>query len=251
MTQLFRGRNALVLGVGLAAVGIAVGLIVASQVGSGGGGATSTAAARASGGGGTTAAVKASGATETAALLDGIPQQGNVLGRPGAPVTMVEFADLQCPFCAKFSIDVLPTIVRDYVRTGKVKLVFNGLHFLGEDSEIAVRTAYAAALQKKLWHVVDLLFKNQGGENTGWVSEDLLQSVAASVPGLDGAKMLGARGSADVDQAIFVASGQAEQAGVDSTPTFFAGKSGETLQPVRLRALEVAPFREALDGLLK
>jgi protein-disulfide isomerase len=238
MKQLLHGRNALVLGVGVVAVAIAVGLIVASQVGSGGSGKTAPPA-------------RVDGAAETTRLFSGIPQHGNVLGRLGAPVTLVEFADIQCPYCAQFAVNVLPAIVREYVRPGKVKLVFNGMSFIGPDSETALRAAYAAALQGRLWNVVDLLYKNQGAENSGWVSESLLRSIGASVPGLDGTKMLDARDSADVNQALSLAAGQAEQAHVNSTPTFFAGKTGGTLQQIQLTALDPAPFRQTLDSLLK
>src|SRR5881227_3863967 len=66
-------------------------------------------------------ATKLSGAADVTALLSGIPQHGNVLGRPSAPVTMVEYVDLQCPFCQEFETTALPTIVRRYVRTGKLR----------------------------------------------------------------------------------------------------------------------------------
>ena len=62
--------------------------------------------------------------------LQGIPQSGIALGSPKAPVTMVEFADLQCPFCAQYERDVFPTILDRYVRTGKVKLAVRTLHSL-------------------------------------------------------------------------------------------------------------------------
>jgi hypothetical protein len=64
------------------------------------------------------------GAAATRNLLGGIPQHGNVLGNPDAPVTVVEFADLQCPYCRMWALDTFPTVVREYVRPGKVKLVF-------------------------------------------------------------------------------------------------------------------------------
>jgi len=67
------------------------------------------------------------GAQENTAMLAGIPQRGNVLGSPKAPVTLVEYADLQCPYCATFAVDVLPYLLDDYVRTGKVKLEFRGM----------------------------------------------------------------------------------------------------------------------------
>ena len=64
------------------------------------------------------------------ALL-GIPQAGVVLGDPNAPVTLVEWADLQCPFCREWSTAAFPALVHDYVRTGKLQIVFRGLAFLG------------------------------------------------------------------------------------------------------------------------
>jgi protein-disulfide isomerase len=241
MKELLRGRNALIAGVGLAAVLIAVGLIVASQVGSGGG----------SGGGSSTAALpQVAGAADTARLLHGIPQHGNVLGNPNAPVTMVEFADIQCPFCGMFAVDALPTVVREYVRPGKVKLVFDGMYFVGPDSETALRTVYAASLQGKLWNVLDLLYKNQGGENSGWVTESLLRAIGRSVVGLDVQKMLDDRNSAAVGDALARGTSEADQAHVSATPTFFAGRSGGTLQQLAITKLDGATFKAALNPLV-
>ena len=122
---------------------------------------------------------------DTVALLAGIPQQGPALGRKDAPVTLAEFADLHCPFCGEWSRSAFPEIVRDYVRPGKVRMDFRGLKFIGPDSEEALRFAYAAGLQGKLWHTVDLLYANQGEENSGWVTDEFLASVAAAIPGFD------------------------------------------------------------------
>ena len=81
------------------------------------------------------------GAGETAALLSGIPQSGTTLGSPSAPVRLVEYADLQCVYCGAWARDVFPTLVRRYVRTGKVQLEFRGLAFVGSDSLVGLRTA--------------------------------------------------------------------------------------------------------------
>jgi protein-disulfide isomerase len=69
-------------------------------------------------------------------LFAGIQQHGIVLGSPNAPVTLVEFADLQCPYCGEFARNALPQIVRDYVRTGRVKVAFQGLAFLGHSRRL-------------------------------------------------------------------------------------------------------------------
>ena len=79
---------------------------------------------------------------EVAKLYDGIPQQGIDLGKKSAPATLVEIADLQCPFCADYSRNALPTVVRDYVRPGKLRYELHFRSFLGRDS---VRAAGAAA----------------------------------------------------------------------------------------------------------
>lgn len=252
MRQLLHSRTALFAAVSIAAVGIAAGLIIASLAGSSDKEkATSTTTAPTTSSTITEPGVELVGVADTTTLLRGIPQHGNVLGKPDAPVTMAEFADIQCPFCAQYAVDALPAIVREYVRTGKVKLVFNGMAFIGPDSETALRAAYAAALQNRLWNVVDLLYKNQGAENSGWVSDALLESIARAVPALDANAMLDAQHSTQVDQAISAAAAQAQQAHVSSTPTFFAGPSGGTLQQIQVSKLDPEPFRQALDALLK
>jgi protein-disulfide isomerase len=236
---LLRGRGVVFLAVGLVAGLLAIGLVVASQVGSGGG---TKAAAPAS---------KAAGAAETSALLRGIPQSGSVLGKPGAPLTLIEFADLQCPYCARYAVDVLPTVVREYVRTGKVKLEFRGLAFVGPDSETALRTVLAAGQQDRLWHVLDLLYRNQGAENSGWVSEELVRSVGTSVPGLDGATMLTARDSSTVTDQIADDQSLASSAGIAATPTFLTVRAGTNVaEPLHVSKLDPAAFRTALDVLL-
>ena len=79
------------------------------------------------------------------------------------------------------------------------------MHFLGPDSDKALRAVYAAGLQDHLWQCLDLLYKSQGGENTGWVTDDLLRSVGASIPGFDTEKMLADMSSPEVDAAIAAA----------------------------------------------
>jgi len=190
-------------------------------------------------------------AADTAALLRGIPQNGMTLGSPKAPVTLVEYADLQCPYCRQFAVDAMPSIIADYVRPGKVKIDFRGITFIGPDSVKALQTAVAAGQQNKGWNVVDLLYHNQGEENTGWVTEPLLRNVLAAVPGLKVAKAVSASQSADVSSKIAEAQTQANTDGVQGTPTFFAGRTGGTLEQVPLKSLDAASMRPTLDRLLK
>lgn len=190
----------------------------------------------------------AAAAVERDPLLRGIPQDGIALGSPDAPVTLVEYADLQCPYCALWARDAFPAIVDEYVRPGRVRLVFRGLSFIGPDSETALRAALAAGRQDRLWDVVHALFAGQGGENEGWVTDELLHSLRRT--GVDTARMLKESHSSPVERELAAAARAAEAAGVPGTPFFQAGRSGRKLEPLRARALDAAAFRVELDRLL-
>ena len=193
----------------------------------------------------------AASTTASKSLFDGISQNGIVLGSQDAPVTLVEFADLQCPYCGDFARNALPQIVRDYVRTGRVKIAFQGLAFLGPQSETALRFVLAAGLQNRAWNVLDGLYARQGTENSGWVTRALLRYVSGDVPGLNVQRMLGQTESASVSRSVRSAQSLASQAGVTGTPTFFVGRSGAPLQRVALASLTAAALRPALDAALQ
>ena len=253
MNDLLRNRKVLYAGVAVVAVAVAGALIGVSLSGGGSKKSAATTTATDTRGGSTSTTAGSGttipGAAETAALFRGVPQKLNVLGNAKAPVTLFEFADLQCPYCRDYAVDVLPAIVKEYVRTGKVKLVFSGMAFLGPDSEKALRAVYAAGVQGRLWNMLDLLYRNQGAENSGWVTDDLLRA-AGKEAGVDVGTMMAARQSTEVDNALKVSEQQAASAGVNSTPNFFAGQSGGTLTHLSISSLTPEPFRAQLDALL-
>jgi protein-disulfide isomerase len=189
-------------------------------------------------------------AEDTTAILDGIPQKGRVLGRPDAPVTLVEFADLQCPYCAQWSQQAFAELVHDYVRTGKVRLVFGGVAFLGPDSEQGLRFAVAAGHQGKLWNVVHLLYANQGPENSGWVSDGLLRGVGAAIPGFATDEAIDDASTVPVHQQVESMANEADALGVNGTPSFAAGRTGGELRLIEVRSLDAQGLRPALDALL-
>src|SRR3954453_7418783 len=182
-----------------------------------------------------------SGASETSALLAGIPQKGAVLGDPKAPGRVVEFADLQCPFCRDYSLSEMPALVRAYVRTGKVRMEFRSLAFIGPDSVGAARVAQAAARQNKLWNFVDLAYRNQGKENSGWATDALLERVATGA-GVDANRAFAARNGAAATNALNAANAQATSAGVQSTPTFLVGRGSN------LKAVDAAGVAAAIKA---
>jgi protein-disulfide isomerase len=186
-----------------------------------------------------TASGPVTGAPESSAMLSGIPQNGIVLGNPKAPVRVIEFADLQCPFCRAYALNTMPGLVRDYVRPGKVRMEFRSLSFIGSDSVRAARVAQAAAQQDKLWNFVDLAYFNQGKENSGWATDAVLKRLAGAVPGLDVNRAFAARDSAAVTKQLNAANSLATSSGVQSTPTFLVGR-GSNLKAVDAAGLPAA-----------
>jgi protein-disulfide isomerase len=190
------------------------------------------------------------GQTQANTLFAGIPQTGNVLGDPDAPVTIEEFIDLQCPFCQRFSQEGLPDIVEEYVKTGQAKIVLRTLTFIGPDSERGARVAWAAAEQNLMWQFTENFFANQGEENSGYADEAFLKKVAGGVEGLDVTKALDGRDSAKVSSSIQASQSAATKANVDSTPSFLVGPTDGTLSKIETRTLTIDDFREPVKDAL-
>jgi protein-disulfide isomerase len=194
-------------------------------------------------------AVGISGAGSVRSLLAGIPQHGTVLGKPTAPVTLVEFADLQCPYCALWARGTLPQLVRRYVRAGKLRIDFRGLAFLGPDSRKALNVAQAAGLGSRLWNVVELLYENQGVENTGWVSDGLLRGVVESA-GLEPAIVLRQASDPRVAHQVALAAQEARTLGVPGTPFFTIGRTGAAQSALQVQSLAPPEFVAAIQKAL-
>ena len=229
----------------LAALGAAAVLVVAAIVVSGG----SSDKAKSRPG----AAQKATGAIpgekESAAMLAGIPQTGIFLGNPAAPVRVVEFADLQCPFCRDYSLQVLPQLVQDYVRSGKVRMEFRSLSFIGKDSVTAARAAAGAAQQNRLWNFVDVFYFNPGEENSGYVTPGFVQRIHKAA-GVDAAKADAFAASSASLKPLSAANALADQYSVQSTPTILVGKRGGKLTAVQADPTDTSAFKSAIDGAL-
>jgi protein-disulfide isomerase len=182
-------------------------------------------------------------------LLDGIPQERAVLGAEDATVTLIQFEDLQCPVCKRYQEEGFPGIVEEYVRPGKVKIRFVGLAFIGPDSEKALLYTLAAGEQGKLWQFADGLYANQGEENSGWVTDELLQELAVDFD-LDWEKLkTDADGAVTLQQANSMAT-EAEQRGVPGTPWFYVQVGDGQPYEVRPGSFAIEEFRQILDDAL-
>ncbi|HEY7621806.1 MAG TPA: thioredoxin domain-containing protein [Solirubrobacteraceae bacterium] len=189
------------------------------------------------------------GQKESAEMLAGIPQQGIYLGKATAPVRLVEFADLQCPFCREYALQTMPQLVQDYVRTGKVRMEFQNLSFIGDDSVTAGRSASAAGAQNRVWNFVDVFYYNQGEENSGYVTQEFLDSIYKAA-GVDAAKATAFAGTPAALKPLATANTFADKEGVTQTPTILIGKRGGSLQKVDAGPTDVNAFKSAIDGLL-
>ena len=182
-------------------------------------------------------------------LLDGIPQDRAVLGNENATVTLIQYEDLQCPICKRYQEEGFPGIVEEYVRPGKVKIRFVGLAFIGPDSEKALLYTLAAGEQGKLWQFADGLYANQGKENSGWVTDELLQELADDFD-LDWEKLkTDADGAVTLQQANSMAT-EAEQRGVPGTPWFYVQVGDGQPYEVRPGSFAIEEFRQILDDAL-
>jgi protein-disulfide isomerase len=191
------------------------------------------------------------GAGEVNALLKGIPQSGLTLGSPSAKVTLTEYIDLQCPYCQQFETQVMPSIIPQYVRTGKVRVVARPLAFIGPDSVRGRKAMIAAGDQGRAFNFAALLYDNQRTENTGWLNDGMIASAAESIPGLNPKQVFTARNSS----AIAAQAAQIDREGaadkITQTPTLFVGTGGSLGKQVNLRSpLDKATLTRALDAAL-
>jgi protein-disulfide isomerase len=186
------------------------------------------------------------GARDVNSLLNGIPQRGLTLGSPKAPVTLTEYIDLQCPYCQQFETHVMPEIIKSYVRTGKVEVQARVLAFIGPDSLRGRDAMFAAATQGKAFDFAQLLYDNQGIENTGWLDDGMVAAAAKSIPGLNPKQLFSTRSSAAVTQQGNATDNEATAHNVISTPTILVnGKQVQLSSPTDTAAL-VRAIRNAL-----
>ena len=143
-----------------------------------------------------------------------------VLGNKNAKVTVIEFADFQCPFCVRFFKDAKPNIIKGYVDSGKVKFTFRHYAFLGQESNFAAEASECANEQKKFWEYHDYLYNHQGPENSGAFAKDKLIGFAKDL-GLNTDQFSSCLNSNKYVKQVAddLASGQ--KAGVSGTPTTF------------------------------
>ena len=228
----------LVLGGAIAAAAVAVVVIVV--VAGSGSGSSST----------TTTTTTTNSKPEAVSTFAGVPQSGDTLGKASAPVTLTVFEDPQCPFCRQWNIDTLPTVVQDYVRSGRIKVAYRGVVVIGNNSLAGLAAIYAAGEQNKLWQMAEALYERQGDENSGWITTAVVRDAAREI-GLNPARIVKAMKSNTVLAKIRTSINEAQSLGINGTPTFAVQKQLGTLQQLQVSGLEPGDFTPALDRALQ
>jgi protein-disulfide isomerase len=183
-------------------------------------------------------APKAVGKSAENASALAVTNEDRILGKPDAPITIVEYGSLSCPHCAHFTAEVLPQLKKKWIDTGKAKLVFRD--FPLDQEALRAEMLTRCAPPERYYPLVELLFENQDK----WVTAKDWQGALARLTRMAGigktefdACLANKSVEDQVAQSRLVAS---QQLGVDSTPTFF----------VNGKKYEGAPTVEAFDQLL-
>jgi protein-disulfide isomerase len=185
----------------------------------------------------------ASAGATPSTVVAGIPEHNGVLGNPNAPYTVTEYLDLQCPICKAASTQVLPTLIDNYVKTGKVKLQARTLHFIGDDSTTAAQVAAGAEQQGKLWPFIETFYANQGEENSGYVTDGFLRDVAKAA-GVNADQAFAYAKTDGAQSALDTADSDASAVGANSTPTFTIKKGDGAEKTLSVGLNDLQPLLE-------
>jgi protein-disulfide isomerase len=180
----------------------------------------------------------------------GVAQSGLRLGSPTAAATLYVFEDPQCPYCAEWSLNAVAATVREFVKTGRLNMLLQPIRIVGTDSEPGLRAVYAAARQNRAWNMLEALYERQGTENSGWITQSVIEAAAqeaGAVPGL----VVDAMRSAGVAAGWRKAELQASQWGIQGTPTFILVRQLGSPTQVQPSSLDAAGFTAALRSALQ
>lgn len=185
----------------------------------------------------------------TTATLAPVGKEDRTLGNPQAKVTLIMYEDFQCPFCAAITgigtdspsmkpvMDYLrksdptwtpfmPEVINNYVKNGKVLLVYRDFTFLGPESVKASEAAMCAGDQGKFWEYHDYLYSHHGGENNGSFADLNLKSFAKELK-LDTSTFDVCLDSGKYTEAVTNSKNEGAAAGVAGTPKGFILRDGK------------------------
>jgi protein-disulfide isomerase len=164
-------------------------------------------------------------------LLSGSPQSGTTIGSKTAPVKLYEYGDLQCPICKEYSEEFLPEIIENQVKKGEASITFRNFIIIGPQSIPAGEAALAAGAQDKGWSFIETWYRNQGEENSGYATDEFIESMAKYVGIPNMAKWKKEWKSKKYKKTVESTTSQAQKLGFTGTPSFsIEGPKSEGLE---------------------
>ena len=173
-------------------------------------------------------------------------QGSTMLGNPNAKITIVEFGDYQCTFCYKFHDETMKKINQEYIKTANVNFIYKDFPLNGEQSILASEASYCAQKQNKFWEYHDTLYNNWGGENTGWITENVLQGFARDV-GLNMDEFSQCLENSEYRQKVLDNEQFAREIGINATPSFLIFNDSELYRIIGAQPFD--RFEQAIQEL--
>ena len=173
-------------------------------------------------------------------------QGSTMLGNPNAKITIVEFGDYQCTFCYKFHDETMKKINQEYIKTANVNFIYKDFPLNGEQSILASEASYCAQKQNKFWEYHDTLYSNWGGENTGWITENVLQGFARDV-GLNLDEFSQCLENSEYRQKVLDNEQFAREIGINATPSFLIFNDSELYRIIGAQPFD--KFEQAIQEL--
>lgn len=181
-------------------------------------------------------------------LLGGIPQNELELGDKSAPVELVEFGDLQCPVCKANSENVMPDLIQNKVKTGEARIVFRNFTIISEESIPAGAAAVAAGKQGRGYNFIEIFYRNQGEERSGYVTDEFLESVAKAAGVKDLAQWNKDRESKAVLKEVETTTSEAStRFGFNGTPSFLIKGPSTNGYEIVQNSESPSDFESAID----
>ena len=173
--------------------------------------------------------------------------KGSVLmGSPNAKITVVEFGDYQCTFCYKFHDETMKKITDEYIKTNNVNFIYKDFPLNGKQSILASEAVYCAQKQNKFWEYHNTLYNNWGGENTGWITENVLQGFARDLEmNLDDFSQC--LGNSEFRQKVLDNEQFGREIGINATPSFLIFNDNEGYRIIGAQPFE--KFEQAFQKL--
>ena len=169
-----------------------------------------------------------------------------IMGNPNAKITIVEFGDYQCTFCYKFHDETMKKITDEYIKTNDVNFIYKDFPLNGKQSILASEAVYCAEKQNKFWEYHNTLYNNWGGENTGWITENVLLGFARDLEmNLDDFSQC--LGNSEFRQKVLDNEQFGREIGINATPSFLIFNDNEIYRIIGAQPFE--KFEQAFQKL--